>query len=702
MKKTRISILIATLMVLGALPLGIIGTVFAEAPFIMPDYNPVDWQSGLAGEIKMPVFDPKTAPSDYFGATSGESGLELATPSVGTTVYDWYINSISGSPWMTLRGVGEFVEVWVQDDLSFPEGDPRNDDPDLWMVTDDMINYLVDEFDNNIYDTLAGYFGTPADRDGTGTIFETSEWEPSMWDWIETTDPYNPQRVILKILNYQDDNYFDPTYPSYVAGFFDSQYTDYYNRNMVHLDCWAWWQRIGAEGTQWIEDRPDLLVNRPNLYESVLAHEFQHSIHSDRLPGDDTYMNEACSLFSEPLCGYELDAGQIEWFMATPDNSLTEWGDQGDINILADYGAAFLWSLYLKDHYGEAFMGDYVKNKNAGMDGINALLEPSGVDFYDVFRDWRIANLIHSDDPGDGKYNYVSIDLGLLNEARVYEISKDKITWTSSETFGKTYTAGTDFMLDGYNTGVVDLSPFSTDYIALTGIEGETSILFNGDDLAKHPFNWEYEIDEGWHTKKGDLIDLLLVGKAYVDPLNSTLTLSTSWDIEEFWDFGFVQISTDEGETWTSLEHDYTTYEYDPNALHKIVDNLPGLTGNSGGPICLNFDLTAFAEEEVLIGFRYMTDWGTTKDGWYIYDASVSGASVVLENVPKEADFIVTFIKTDGAVYDVFDLTLSDLTEDGTLFSDLASNEDLILIISPVMEYGTADYKFRTKTPCML
>ena len=144
---------------------------------------------------------------------------------------------MSGSPWMTLRGVGDFVEVWIQDDLSFPAGDPRNDDPTNTMITDEMVEYLMEEFDNTIYAIDTEYFGTPFDRDGTGTIFEAIGWPSFTWDWIETTDPYNPQRVILKILNYQDDNYFDPTYPSYVAGFFSSGYTDYYNRNMIHLDC---------------------------------------------------------------------------------------------------------------------------------------------------------------------------------------------------------------------------------------------------------------------------------------------------------------------------------------------------------------------------------------------------------------------------------------------------------------------------------
>ena len=494
MKRTKTTIFIILILAFTAVPLTLFSLATAKPVIALPDYEPVDWQSNLAGEMDMLVFDPDSVPSDYSGVSSTESGLKTSTPPVGTTVYDWYIGAMSGIPWMTLKGVGDFVEVWVQDDLSFPAGDPRNDDPTNLMITDEMVDYLIEEFDDTIYAIDTGYFGTPFDRDGTGTIFEWLGWPSYTWDWIETDEP---QRVILKILNYRDDNYYDPYYPSYVAGFFSSGYTDYYNRNMIHLDAWRWWQRLGPEGTQWFpETHPGLVVNRPNLYESVTAHEYQHNIHADRLPGDDIYMNEACSLVAEPLCGYELDTGQIEWFLATPDNSLTEWGDQGGINILADYGASFLWALYLNDHYGRTFMGDYVKNGNPGIEGINALL-PMGVDFYKVFRDWTVANLIHTDDIGGGFYNYISIDLDELNPISTYEIDKKKIGWTKGKNFGTTFTLGTTYVPEGYDTGVIELSPFGTDYIELTGITGENYVFFDGDNDANYDYKWKYFDDKG-------------------------------------------------------------------------------------------------------------------------------------------------------------------------------------------------------------
>lgn len=710
MNKKRISLLILVALSFSSLPLALF--VFAESAFVIPDYEPVDIESGLAGKITNPVFDPETSPQDYFWGVSGEGGLAMSTPPVGTTVYDWYVGAISGNPDLTLRAFGDFVEVWVQNDLSFPEGDPRNDEPWTWLITDEMAQYLADEFDDTIYDTVAGYYGAPADRDGTGTIFEAMGWPSFTYDWIETTDPYNPQRVILKIINYRDDNYYDPTYPSYVAGFFSSTYTDYYNRNMVHLDCWAWWQRLGPEGTQWFpETHPELVVNRPNLYESVLAHEFQHNIHRDYVPDPDTWINEACSLFAEPICGYELDAGQVEWFLATPDNSLTVWGDQGGINILADYGAAFLFALYITDHYGIDLMGQYVQNGINGVEGINNLL-PEGVTFEDVFHDWRIANLLQAE---HGKYGYqldelrelynpdIELNFDELEPLNIHEVSGKQTPWINAgDAFGETWTKGTTSVPEGYATGNYDVGPFGTEYIYFPDLRGNHLFWFNGDDTAT--YGWTYDEYWGeWWSGAENLADAIMITNPYTIQADDILHVPSWYDIEDYWDFGFVQFSTDGGETWTSMSNEWTTMDHDPDAHADIVAQLPGITGNTeGGYRDLQFDLDDFITPgtEVIFGFRYMTDWNTLHPGWYIVEAYVGDTPLDLIPVYPEAEFLVTIVQMKGLPcgyeYDIVrDMRLDDDTEFGLSFIHTMKWENIYVIISPLNEDGWVDYNFK-------
>jgi immune inhibitor A len=726
MKNKRITILCVLMLSLLAFPLSIFastaGTTTVEKTF--PDYVGVDWKSGLAGNVKMPEFDDTAVPKvKGQGAKYHINSYTPPAPPPGDGwVYDWYLNASSGGlyPYMQLRASVGNVDVYVAQDemLQFQPGDSRNDDPLNWQVTDDMVEYIAAEFNAVIYPTDTGTYGAPFDRDGTNTIFEQLSpyyplWEPYVWDWIATD---NPQRVILKIFNLFDQNYDDPDYPYYVVGFFSSTYTGYYNRNMIHIDNWRYWQRLGPEGHQWYPiTHPELEVTRPNTYESTVAHEFQHNIHHDWQPNGELWMNEGCSMLAEPLCGYEYPFGYLPYFLATPDNSLTEWGDQGDDNILADYAQVLLWTTYIADHYGVGVLSEYVQSGIPGIPGINAAFAAEGysVTMDDVFNDWRIANLIHSDSPGGGKYNYFSIDLGAFLEGefvdpipRVYEVEGEQVPWTCGASFGGTK------IYDWYVSDQVLLGTYGTDYISLVDLSLINFIVFKGADYATVP-GWSYHsVDAGgyWYSGAADLLNTLIATEVYVDPDEPTLTIDTYWDIEDYWDFGFVQISTDGGEwdsTWTSLGNEYTTYDHDPGAHPDVVSNLPGLTGwtnyyTTDPSIVMTFDLSAYAGQTIHIGFRYVTDWAFTYEGWFLFDAVVGTTDILssLERVSPAVDWLVTVVekKTYPSGYTKY--TVDDMflwgNNWGVDISWISNYEDAILVVSPIMEKGLADYCFKS------
>jgi len=105
---------------------------------------------------------------------------------------------------------------------------------------------------------------------------------------------------------------------------------------------------------------------------------------------------------------------------------------------------------------------------------------------------------------------------------------------------------------------------------------------------------------------------------------SATLTFWTQYEIETGWDFGFVQVSTDNGVTWTSLSdlEGRTTYSHDASAMAEIVANLPGFTGSSNGWVHETFNLPAGAP--IMLRFRYMTDWGVTYMGWFLDQITVT------------------------------------------------------------------------------
>ncbi|MFX1591355.1 MAG: hypothetical protein ACFFCL_01560 [Promethearchaeota archaeon] len=701
MKKTKALLTILMVLTFAMIPTSFfifISAVPSASLSVDPNdfYTGVYLESGLAGDVAMPEIseefsaDPLQMPGRTQEANALRmSELQTAGAEVGDVVFDWYLSVATNDPYMTLRAKVGKCEVWVANDLLFDPGDPRNAYLDNLTITDEMCEYLAAEVNDVIYPTDTTYFGMPADRDGTGTIFEDLGWEDYYYNWTDTDDP---QRIMIKVLNIRDDAYFDPTYPYFVIGFYNPTYTGYYNRNLIHLDCWQWWWRLGEDGTEWL---PDLFVGDGHAfdYDSTTAHEYQHLIHRDYQPAPAAFMNEGCSMFAEFLCGYGISVAHVNSYMATPDNSLTVWGDHGGINILADYGVVALWTTYLSDHYGGPdIIRGYVQSGIPGIEGINAALAANGFteDFYDVYHDWRLANLIRS---GMGKYNYFSINLNDYDPIYIHEEVGLPVPWKKGTDYGTTITTL------GYDTGVSMIGPYGTDYIEFTGWGKPGVISFDGDDDAY--LGWQ-PVPDGFWSAFGDLEDKWLTGEGYVDPADPELTLITMYNIEEGWDFGFVQVSTDGGQTWVSLENEYTTSEHE-GTHDDIIAQFPGLTGQSPGWATdewttMTFDLSAWSGETVMFNFRYMTDWGTTLDGWYIHEAGVSGVPMALEYEVAEADFLVTLVYEISnpwfTIYTTRDMMLNDITEVGSMFAFAKYGVRPILVVSAAMEEGFTDYAF--------
>jgi immune inhibitor A len=159
-----------------------------------------------------------------------------------------------------------------------------------------------------------------------------------------------------------------------------------------------------------------------------------------------------------------------------------------------------------------------------------------------------------------------------------------------------------------------------------------------------------------WYSGADNWLDAKLTMAApldFTDAVSPTLTFNTFYDIEEGWDFGFVQASTDGGETWTSLPGTTTTDEHDPDCY--FIEELPGYSGFSGEWLEETVDLTDYAgESEVLIRFRYETDPYTLGMGWYLDDITVtSGEEVVFfdDAETRNGQWVVEeWVRTDGYV----------------------------------------------------
>ena len=151
------------------------------------------------------------------------------------------------------------------------------------------------------------------------------------------------------------------------------------------------------------------------------------------------------------------------------------------------------------------------------------------------------------------------------------------------------------------------------------------------------PFAGTYSFFGG----KGDDMDNRMVTNLLLPSAsNITLDFKLWYDIEEGWDFGFVQVSEDSGVTWTTLESDLMTSEHDSQAQSDIIANLPGYSGYSDGWVSDSIDLSDYAGRNIQLRFRYMTDAGTSLEGFYVDDISVvADGSEVFSDGAENGDF---------------------------------------------------------------
>src|SRR4051812_20024665 len=357
---------------------------------------------------------------DRSAAPAVRAQATAETPPVGT-VRQWIaLDDQQGILYRkdyTLRGVGDHVEVWVANDISFPAGDCRSPVPGTTEITDEQVQHLITEFDGNIYPKETTTFSTPPDRDGSNAqLGPDANGNGGVYTG-------GGEKTVTLVDNVRDDNYYAfPEHPTYIAGFFSSAFNELVDRNVMTIDAFDWTHRTTADPPD--EPTDDLCTSRParpNLYEGTFAHEWQHLLQNYTDPIETTWLNEGLSDFAMTLTGY-VDASATVFDRGAenhifcfqgfgivqtpfnpnprdcggPENSLNLWGEGSPDAVLADYGNAYSFLLFLFDRYGIDII-TRLQNDGAlqGLPSTAAALQAEGApDLYDVLHDYQSMVLL--------------------------------------------------------------------------------------------------------------------------------------------------------------------------------------------------------------------------------------------------------------------------------------------------------------------
>jgi hypothetical protein len=471
-------------------------------------------------------------------------------------------------------------------------------------ITGAQLRAVMDEFDNWIHEKDTTFFGD-YDHSRTG--------------------PLGDGKIQILVFNIRDEFFYSPlTAPGFIMGYFWSYVSNLNNANIIHIDTWQWYRRQGPTpdggvGCPYIPYPYSGSGLRPWQYEGTVAHEFQHLIHYDNDPNELSWVNEGCSTLAEFICGYGHTTNLQYYMIYFWDTSLVIWA-----NNLENYGVVYLWTLYMYEHYGgQPLIWDIVHEQANGIQGWNNVLKAHHIkkNFDQIFEDWAIANYLDDTSFAKGIYGYYELDLPCAASGW-WDIPYSIAYWGA---YDETYPTG--WILP-------ERLPYIAWYWELYDGSPALKVKFNGDDyagIAPHsPVN-------EWYSD-GTPYSWFRLGKTFTIPAGgATLKFWTNYDIEEDWDYGYVEVHDLDTDEWCTLPGSNTIStlpnpqdnpncpdEVEPATYNLTAGRWNAFTGDSGGWYQEEMSLAPFAGHDIELYFTYWTDPYTLGRGWYIDDIEIS------------------------------------------------------------------------------
>jgi hypothetical protein len=196
-------------------------------------------------------------------------------------------------------------------------------------------------------------------------------------------------------------------------------------------------------------------------------------------------VDEGMAGLARYVCGYGPQTSHVTAFSQTPTTSLTNWEDD-----LANYGATFLFMLYISEKYGgAATIKEIVANQGTGIDGINSALYSRGyqVTVNGIFKNWVVANYLNDSSISDGIYGYAASFSGITDAPGNITVTTTVSSYPASGTgtlneYGADYVKFTDLggMYDIFVLIPYSLTESSTQNYSYEGRLGSLILSLSG------------------------------------------------------------------------------------------------------------------------------------------------------------------------------------------------------------------------------
>lgn len=332
------------------------------------------------------------------------------------------------------------------------------------------------------------------------------------------------------------------------------------------------------------------------LYYGTLVHEIQHLIQGYTDPNEKVWLDEGLAQLAELYLGfYTVDTLP---YLEQPGISLNLWPGTDDDELDAHYAASYLFLVYFWEQLGETAVQELARHPANGIASVWSVLQGFAPErpLPEFFADWTVANLL--DDPDAGPAYYYENLLLTEYPAHAQTISRLPNTFTAS------------------------LPPFGVDYVALD-LSGEVVLSFAGDTAVSLSSSPPPEGRCYWLAPPMNDTAAYLAGTFDLTGLTqATLTFDTWFDLEPGWDWAYVTISADGGNTWSVLTPRYSSAgEYGPGFSGYSGDIDNDVAPNGWLPEFIVLD--EYAGQVVDIRFEVLTDYAILGRGFAVDNIAI-------------------------------------------------------------------------------
>lgn len=298
-----------------------------------------------------------------------------------------------------------------------------------------------------------------------------------------------------------------------------------------------------------------------SIYLSSIATTFAQMILANVSPHQSPWLqNMLIADLRQRLSGSGVSPGQVDSYLDVPLTSITHmpiFSDASQIN-----GGQQLFLTYLRQRFGENIVRGLFAHADEGAAALDSAIADAGVidpvigalpTGRDIFADFASTNILNALF-GDGRFAYANAALDQGEIAAATEIALD----------------------DSIKTAI---APYGVGYYFYTASEPQTiEVQFTGAQAINRLPDSSREEDNNFYLANQlpdtDSMMTRSVDLTSVDA--AELTFDALYTLADGWNYGYVSVSTDGGETWEALPTADGTYSNPHGAAYG-----PGFTGIS-------------------------------------------------------------------------------------------------------------------------